>query len=109
VAQESSNINHIITRYIQALQEDIKVDEVILFGSYANGQANHESDIDLAVFSSDFGKNTLRELQLLARKKIGVDLRIEAFAYHPDQKLSAVAGSLLESILKKGRSVYRYH
>ena len=36
------------------LDNGIKLSKIILFGSYANGNADHESDIDLVVVSNDF-------------------------------------------------------
>ncbi|MEW6662536.1 MAG: nucleotidyltransferase domain-containing protein [Bacillota bacterium] len=77
-----TDLEKIVNKYVELLQNDIRVAEVILFGSYAKGHANKDSDIDLAVISPDFGENVLRDLQLLSRKKIKVDPRIEAIAYH---------------------------
>lgn len=36
----------------------IKVDQIILYGSYAKGVSRNESDIDLCVVSSKFTQNT---------------------------------------------------
>jgi predicted nucleotidyltransferase len=39
---------------ISSLCDEIDVDEVILFGSYAKGDAKKHSDIDLAIISDWF-------------------------------------------------------
>ncbi len=44
--------------YINRLQKHIKVDKVILFGSYAKGTYTNDSDIDLAIFSDAFANMT---------------------------------------------------
>ena len=50
----SKTILELINRYIEELSKDIVIDKVILFGSYAKGTNNKESDIDIAIFSKDF-------------------------------------------------------
>ena len=44
-------------------KERIKISQVILFGSYAKGKQKDYSDIDLAVVSPDFGKDTHKEIR----------------------------------------------
>jgi predicted nucleotidyltransferase len=46
----------IIAHYIDTLSQKIKVDGVLLFGSYAYGGANRHSDVDLVIISPDFAK-----------------------------------------------------
>ena len=53
-------------------------DGIILFGSYAEGRARPESDIDLAVISRDFGRDRLKEGSLLNLVGSQIDYRIEA-------------------------------
>jgi predicted nucleotidyltransferase len=67
-----------------ALEEaGIKVDQVILFGSYATGWSRKGSDIDVAVVSEDFrGMNLLKRLETigLALAKARIMEPIEAMA-----------------------------
>ena len=37
--------------------EGIKVDRMVLYGSYAKNKSRPESDIDVAIISRDFGKD----------------------------------------------------
>jgi predicted nucleotidyltransferase len=62
----------------------IKVDRIILFGSYATGNAKKESDIDVAVISEDFkGMNVLKRFETigLALAKARIMEPIEAIGY----------------------------
>ncbi|KKM10734.1 hypothetical protein SY88_11580 [Clostridiales bacterium PH28_bin88] len=101
-----TDLEKIISRYVELLLDDVLITEIILFGSYAKGRADKDSDIDLAVISPDFGENVLRDLQLLSRKKIKVDPRIEAIAYHPNAIHKAEAGTFISEIIRTGKKVY---
>lgn len=46
----------IINHYLDRLSREIRIDGVLLFGSYAWGKPNKHSDIDLAIISPDFAK-----------------------------------------------------
>ena len=64
-------------------KKGINISKIILFGSYANGIPNHESDIDLVIVSNDFdGKNIFeranltKEAEILTIKKYLIPLDI---------------------------------
>ena len=68
----------VIKKFASALTEKgIRVDKIILYGSYARGKARPDSDIDVAVISRDFGKDRTDEGMLLFRIAGEVDARIE--------------------------------
>lgn len=50
----NSEIMKSIQQYIEKISKYYKIDAIILFGSYAKGTENEESDIDIAIISSDF-------------------------------------------------------
>jgi Nucleotidyltransferase domain. len=55
-----------IKRYLEALKtENIRVNKVILYGSLAAGTADKDSDIDLAIVSTDLGRDRFNESLLL--------------------------------------------
>ena len=58
-------------------QRGISVSKVILFGSYAKGKANPDSDIDIAVVSTQFGQDIVEEMMTLRKIAIKVDSHIE--------------------------------
>jgi predicted nucleotidyltransferase len=47
-------INKIIYDYLNDVSSKIKIDKVYLFGSYAKGIHDKDSDLDIAIFSEDF-------------------------------------------------------
>jgi predicted nucleotidyltransferase len=49
-------VKKFIKNYIKILKSQIKIEKVILFGSYAYGKQHRDSDIDLIVLSPDFKK-----------------------------------------------------
>ena len=52
----------------------LRPNKIILFGSYANGKANEESDIDIFLLKDDLKLDETRLYQREARKKL-LDLR----------------------------------
>ena len=74
-------IEIIIKEFAKRIRKNgIKVEKVILFGSYASGENKEWSDIDVAIISEEFGKNRFEERLLLSRIAAEIDPRIEA---HP--------------------------
>ena len=49
-----SRIMDSINKYIDKISQYYKIEAIILFGSYAKGTENENSDIDIAIISSDF-------------------------------------------------------
>ena len=49
-----SKIMDSIKKYIEKISKYYKIEAIILFGSYAKGTENEDSDIDIAIISSDF-------------------------------------------------------
>ena len=43
-----------VNRFIEEIKKQYDVTAIILFGSYAKGTENEDSDIDIAIISSDF-------------------------------------------------------
>ena len=43
-----------INKFIEEIKKKYNVTTIILFGSYAKGTENEDSDIDIAIISSDF-------------------------------------------------------
>ena len=84
-----------IHRFIGALREHrIVVDKAVLFGSYATGKNTVDSDVDVAVVSSQFGKNTFREMSLLRRVALTINASLEPLPFSPsafNDKYSALA------------------
>ena len=78
------NIVDIIQKFKLAVEEaGIPVEKMILFGSYAKGNASADSDIDVAVVSKKFGYDDVDEMQMLWKRTHLVDSRIEPYPLSP--------------------------
>lgn len=49
-----SRIMESIKKYREKISQYYRIEAIILFGSYAKGTENEDSDIDIAIISSDF-------------------------------------------------------
>ena len=78
-------VNDIVNQYINDVQRHIKVNKAVLYGSYAKGNFDEQSDVDLAIFSESFtGKNLIEMnsfLFSLARKYMEVCIEPIGFNY----------------------------
>ncbi len=73
-------IIEIVKKFINAMKsKNINVHKVLLFGSFVNEKDNLWSDIDIAVISSDFGKDRFIERTLLTGISCKIDPRIEPY------------------------------
>ena len=75
-------ILNIINRYIKEIKKHYNVTAIILFGSYAKGTENEDSDIDIAVISDDFD-DIYDCMAILMGMTWDIDARIEP---HPIKK-----------------------
>ena len=72
----------IINKYVLKLSKEIKIDKVILFGSYAKGTNNEDSDVDLAIFSdyfADMDRIEALTFLLLRASEFAIDLQPQPF------------------------------
>lgn len=69
------NIEELKPKIIEALKP-LKPNKIILFGSYAYGEPNEDSDIDLFLLKDDLSLDETRYYSREARRKL-LDLRIE--------------------------------
>jgi predicted nucleotidyltransferase len=83
VAFDIEAVNLAIDSYVSDVRENISIDRVFLFGSYARGVATEQSDIDLCFFSHSFENLTsvdiMKKLFRLTRKYKGVDFEPRGF------------------------------
>lgn len=78
----NEEIANIIKKYVEKISKHYKIDAIILFGSYAKGTYNENSDIDIAIISSDF-KDIIEDGAKLIGLTWKIDTRIEP---HPIAK-----------------------
>lgn len=91
-----------VHKYVQLLkQKGINVSKVILFGSYAKGKETPDSDIDLAIVSTQFGKDNVKEMMFLRKIALKIDSHIEPIPFTPVD-LKNPYSTLAQEILKYG-------
>ena len=92
-----------LNKYIEKVKEVYNIDSVILFGSYAKGTNDENSDIDVAIISSDFEDiyDVMAELMGLTWN---LDTRIEP---HPikTQDFEEVSNPFIHEIIETGIKV----
>ena len=93
-----------IARYCALLEEmGIRVEQAILFGSHARGEAKDGSDIDVLIISADFETLNMRErLERLGTAAARLWQPIEALACTPDEVTHVETATLLDEILQTG-------
>ncbi len=92
-----------INRYIEKISKYYKIEAIILFGSYAKGTQNEDSDIDIAIISSDF-KDIFDDMADLIGYTWKIDTRIEP---HPISKedYEKVATPFVQEVINTGIKV----
>ncbi len=104
MALSKDRLDEIITGFISRVSSEIPVEEVILFGSYAHGNAKEYSDVDLAIISGWFqGKKHIENMQYLSRIAAGYNSIIEALPFTSEEYKKPDKRTFLASIVKNGR------
>ncbi|MFH1653233.1 MAG: nucleotidyltransferase domain-containing protein [Pseudomonadota bacterium] len=101
------DVNPIVKKFIKELEKEIRVEKIILYGSYARGEARDYSDIDLLVISPDFEGGTLKDYKILDRAARRVTPLIEAIAYTPADFENFEKGDFIHEIRTSGKIVYK--
>jgi uncharacterized protein len=80
-----ATIRDTIAKYIRALKENnVDVNRAVLFGSYAKGNYSEWSDIDLAVVSSAFEGNWIKDRKKIRAITLSISSDIQALPYRPE-------------------------
>jgi len=92
-----------IQKYIKKISKHYKIDAIILFGSYAKGTENENSDIDIAIISSDFN-DIIEDGAKLIGLTWKVDTRIEP---HPitTEDYKKVSNPFIKEVVDTGIKV----
>ncbi|MBN2089685.1 nucleotidyltransferase domain-containing protein [candidate division KSB1 bacterium] len=70
---------------ISLIDHNIQCQNVYLYGSYAKGNFTKDSDIDLAIFSSDLSGDRIDDQVLLMNLRNNIDVRIEPYPFLPEE------------------------
>ncbi len=85
MVESRDEIRRIIKRYIRAIaKNNIKIHKVFLFGSYAQGTARDDSDIDIAVVSGDFSGDRFSDRRVIVPLRRKIDRRLEPIPFRTE-------------------------
>jgi predicted nucleotidyltransferase len=92
----------IAMQYADAVKNSFDYKRIILFGSYAKGNFNEDSDIDIAVVFTDYANRIDRQFELmkLTRK---VDSRIEPHPFRENE--FELSNPVVNEIVKYGQEI----
>lgn len=95
-----------IEKLIEKIVKEYKPEKIYLFGSYAWGEPDKDSDVDIFIIK-DTKKDRL-ERQLEVRRLIKGKLPVDILVYTPEEveKRLEMRDFFIEDILSKGKSVY---
>lgn len=93
--------------FIELIIKRFHVEAVVLFGSYAGGNPKDYSDIDVAVFSPDFGKNPLNEMTELCKLRRKIDTDIEPLPFSAQDFYEYTKADFVYEILQNGKIIYK--
>lgn len=99
---DKTEINQIIYQYVDKICMNFSPRQIILFGSYAKGNATSESDIDIAVIVDEIKGDYLNNAILLYKLRRNVDDRIEPVLL----EYGSDPSGFLEEIRRTGQVIY---
>ncbi len=92
-----------IKKYVEKISNYYKIEAIILFGSYAKGTENENSDIDIAIISSDF-KDIIEDGASLIGYTWKIDTRIEPHPITTDD-YENIANPFVKEVIETGIKV----
>ncbi len=98
------SVKHAVQDYVGKIQREIPVTKAIIFGSFAKGDFDSESDIDLAIFSDHFeSMSRVEGITYLLRNALGYSMDLEPIAF-TNRELEERLG-IVEEIVRTGIEV----
>ena len=103
----ATELKSAIDEFVRLLNEGIRVEAIILFGSYVNGKPHEWSDIDVAVISPDFEGQPLSERQsTISRLTYKGPNQVTPTGYPSSEYHNPGPHSFLREIIATGHVVY---
>ena len=107
MAKSTDIVEKELKDFVALIRRAYDIYAVVLFGSYAEGRANDDSDIDVAVFSDDFGKDPYEEMKALFRLRRQIDTDIEPLPFSRNAFFSSDTTEFVNEIVRKGKVIYK--
>jgi len=93
---------NISQKYANAVKAKYNFIKIILFGSYAKGNYNDDSDIDIAVVFKDYSNLIDMQLELM-RLRRKIDSRIEPHPFRESE--FELSNPIVSEIIKYGQEI----
>ncbi|MBV6451941.1 MAG: hypothetical protein MHPDNHAH_02689 [Anaerolineales bacterium] len=102
----AKTLPHAVKRIVTAL----KPEKIILFGSYAEGNATHDSDVDLLVIMNN-GRNSKENHRAISMLLYPRQFPVDIIVKTPEEVRAAIRGGVnngffIREIMKKGKVLY---
>ena len=96
-----------IKRYCDAIAVAFKPEKIILFGSYAYGEPNEDSDVDVLVVMPE-SRRRLRDVGLRVRQKVPADFPVDILVRGSVDLARRVADreSFILDVTERGKVMY---
>lgn len=92
---DQESVLKIAKTYADKVRKTLDVEQIYLYGSYANNSANFLSDIDIAVVVENIDGDYLDTLTRLYKLRRDVDFRIEPVMLSNKQDISGFLASII--------------
>ena len=99
---DKTDVLEIAKKYANAIKLHYNYVNIILFGSYAKGNFNENSDIDIAVIFKDYSHQIDMQLELM-RLRRKIDSRIEPHPFRESEFESS--NPMVSEIMKYGEDI----
>ena len=101
-----AGIKDIIRKFIDTLtQKGIRVEKTVIYGSYASGRMHEDSDLDIAIVSSDLGTDRFEEGRMLLQTAWRIDPRLHPIPVSLDAYQNDTWVPLIHEIREHGIEV----
>ena len=104
----TAELEEAIIDFVRKLENGIRVEAIILYGSYAHGVAHEDSDIDLGVISPDFEALPMnRRQEIIAHLTVHRFPNLSPIGYPSSEYHNPGPHSFLREIIRTGKVVYQ--
>ncbi|MEW5693869.1 MAG: nucleotidyltransferase domain-containing protein [Candidatus Hydrogenedentota bacterium] len=101
---KKTDIDGIIKNFINEVKKSIRINYMYLFGSYAKGKDNINSDIDIAIISNDFTGFKFEDRKKINPIVLKINTNLEVHPFTLDEYKSN--NPFLDEIISTGKKVY---